>query len=604
MIRESCVWLAAVAMIPGAAAAPPAIERLAPSRSLFVAGSDNAGQTMDRLKATSMWQLWGSKAIQDLLADVREEWNEGKEDLLQELGLEEDSLVTPRGPVGIAVFPGAAADQSVSLGFLAMADFAGDADKFGSLADAMIGKMQEEDVEVKEEEVLGRTVYTFDLAELELEDAIDAAQEELPDEFQEPLPDPMDLVNEVKQVHYVRDGTLFLLCSDSDALRDALEVLGGEDRASVRDREDYRAARRQIGEADAWAVLLARDLPQLLGGGDPSALMTYSMIQSILGDIKAMGFGMRAGGPAAEVEKTLTLYMPNGTGGLTALTDTELPRRDLPPFVGPDAVGYTAGSFEFTGIMDFLRGLGRTNPMMAPPINELLFEHGATIQQVCAVLGPEVHSVVTLSRPIRLDSMKALYAIQSRDPAQVEGVLAQHAPEIGLEPRDFLGHRIYTLPMNPLMRGMGGMGGGGQTFSIGFGGGFVMLGDTSLVEDALRVAGKSGMPTLASDPEYRRALQALRAPRAVAWGVVDLVDYVEYFKDFNTMVEQDMIAQMKQWDPEFAQEMQAELDAEPAPPWADFDVNLLREHLGPMSWEIRAAQDGFVAKYYLLAPTP
>ncbi len=606
VIRESCVWLATLAMLPAAAAAPTSIERVAPKGSIFVAGADNVKQAMERFKGTSLWQLWGSQAVQDLLDDAREEWKDEKERMLQELGLEEDVLVAPEGPVGIALFPVFDEDETPALRFLVLADFGAEADKFGSLADALIAKMEEEDVELEEAEVLGRTVYSFDLADLDLEEAVELAQDGLAEELEMmPVPDPMGLVGGADQVHYVRDGTRYLLSSDMDALRDALEVLQGQEQASIRDREDYRAARRQIGEADGWAVLLVRDLPQILSGADPTALMAYSMIQSVLGDIKAVGFGVRLDGPAAEVEKTFALYMPNGPGGLTALADTELPRRSLPSFVGPGTVGYTAASFEFSGILEFLRGLARSNPMMAPQINELLFEHGAKIQQVCGALGPEVHSVVTLSRPIRLDSLKALYAIQSREPAQVEAVLAQHAPEVGLEPRDFLGHRIYTLPVNPLMMAMGGPmagGGGGATFSIGFGGGYVMLGDTSLVEDALRVAAKAGVPTLADDPEYKRAVLPLKAQRAVAWGVVDLVDYVDYFRDFDAMIQKDMIEQMKQWDPEFAKEMQDELDAEPAAPWADFNLDVLREHLGPMSWEIRAAPDGFIAKYYLLAP--
>ena len=56
-----------------------------------------------------------------------------------------------------------------------------------------------------------------------------------------------------------------------------------------------------------------------------------------------------------------------------------------------------------------------------------------------------------------------------------------------------------------------------------------MLGNTSVVEDGLRVMARADMPSLDDDPAYRRAMRAMSSPRSVGWGVVDLVDYLEYF---------------------------------------------------------------------------
>ena len=42
--------------------------------------------------------------------------------------------------------------------------------------------------------------------------------------------------------------------------------------------------------------------------------------------------------------------------------------------------------------------------------------------------------------------------------------------------------------------------------------------------------------------------------------------------------------------------------SEPVMPWADFDVSMLDRYVGPISWEIRSLDDGFVVRYMVLAP--
>ena len=55
-------------------------------------------------------------------------------------------------------------------------------------------------------------------------------------------------------------------------------------------------------------------------------------------------------------------------------------------------------------------------------------------------------------------------------------------------------------------------------------------------------------------------------------------------------------------DPEYARQMEQELAAEPDMPWENFDVGMLDRYVGPISWEIRSREDGFVVRYMVLAP--
>jgi hypothetical protein len=604
VIKHSISWSLTLGLTVVAAAAPPTIERLAPENSALILSVDNFQRSMTHFKNTQLWSLWQSEQVQAIVAEPIEEFTLELAEVLQELGLDEESLVKPQGPVGFALFGPPAHEPEAGPGFLMMADFGAQAHKFNRIVEAVIEKAQQEnDVEFDERDVLGRTVYSLDLSALELDNALDMVEPEFgPMTPMPPMPEAEDMIGAFEKLHYVRDGRRFMLCSDLTALRDALEKIDEDGRTRLAERTDFLGARAQLGPVDGYGVLLIRNLGQMLGGADPTAMMVQAMFQSLIGDIRAVAFGIRLDGTAAEIEETFAVYMPDGTSGLTALVDTATPRRDMPSFVSPDAVAYSRMNFEFAGVPAFLRSIGQTNPMLGPHIDQFLFDHGAKIQKVCSNLGPEVHSVATLTRPIDLSSLKTLYAIRSGQPDEVESVLAEYAPMMGLEPRDFAGNRLYTLDFDPFMAAAGMMPGDVEGFAIGFGGGYVMLGTTSLVEDALRIGGQAGMPTLADDPAHERAIDALPVSRVVAWGVVDLVDYVEFFTEFSALTQAQLIEQMKQWDPEYAEEMQRELEAAEPGPWKGIDAKLLRQYIGPISWQVQAREDGFVGKYLLLAP--
>ena len=583
----------------GTAVAQPSIEDLAPEDSVLIVSVSDFQRSLDRFKRTHLWGLWRSRQVRAMFQEPLRELNDELDDVLEDIGVDRDALVTPTGSVGLAVFPGRRGDPNASPGFLVMADFGARAHKANRIIDALIERAEDDgEIQFDRRDVFGRTVYSFDMADLELAEGLEF--EEPPFPMDPLIPDPGDLIGVVQKVHYVRDGRRFMLCSDFRTLRTALELVDEDDRSGLAERLDFRGAVAQLGDVDAYGVLLVRDLARLLGDGDPMAMMFQAMIQSLVGDIHALSCGVRLDGPAGMVEETFGMYMPNGTSGLTALLDTETPRGELPPFVTPGAIAYSRVNFEFDGIVGFLRAAGQANPMIGAQIDQWLFDHGQEIEKVCAALGPQVHSVVTLERPITLTSLQSLYAIRSGRPDDIEDVLSRHAAEIGMQPRDFLGHRIYSMAVNPMM--MAGQPPGGQDLSIGIGGGYVMIGSTGIVEDALRASGRDNAPTLSDNPEVARAMRALHSRQAVAWGVMDIVEYMEFFRDFADLSTREMIKQIRQWDPEYAEEMEAELENQEPAPWETLDLKILRRYLGPISWDVRAGEDGFTGRYLMLPP--
>jgi hypothetical protein len=572
-----------------------------------IAGAASAGQTLERIRQTSLWTLWRSRTVQDQVAETLKEMEDELAEALHELGVEEEEgeergVPKPQGPMGLAIFPGNAGGAGdaggaeARVGFLVMADYGTAAPRMGRIVDALLEQARKDGLDVREIEMLGRTVHTFDFAGPPPmggmdEDDFDAGWED-EDDFGM-MPDAEDFLDSLGQVHCCRDGARFFLCSDAGALRDALERIDEDGRSGLESRQDFQATMKQLGAADGYAMLLTRDLwGGLIPADDPMMMMMQGMIKSIVGDIRGLGLGVRVGTGEVMMENTFAVYMPSGKSGLTGLLDVETPQGTLPPFVGPQAVVYGRGNFRFGGVTAFLRSVAMTNPMIGAEINRMLAEHGPMIERLCGALGPRVHTISTLARPIRLDSVRELYAIECTKPADVEAVLAQNAAKWGLTSRDFMGSRIYSRDFgNGAMMFGGPL--GGEDISIGVGGGHMFVGAGKVVEDALRAGSRKGGATLAEDPEFKRVQRALKAPKNVAWGMLNLGSYLEYMKEMPDLFMKQAVA----GNPDLAGMM-----ADEGPAWDGFDVKAIAKYLGPVCWEVRSQPDGFAGRYLLLAP--
>ena len=66
---------------------------------------------------------------------------------------------------------------------------------------------------------------------------------------------------------------------------------------------------------------------------------------------------------------------------------------------------------------------------------------------------------------------------------------------------------------------------------------------------------------------------------------------------------EQMMAQLAENDPEFAEEMAGDLEDNPAMSMLnDLDWDALRQYIGASAWKLQAVDDGFVVQSYLLAP--
>ncbi|MEE8153982.1 MAG: hypothetical protein V3T53_03360 [Phycisphaerales bacterium] len=581
--------------------AQPSIGQLAPPDSVVIVSVSNVAASVDRLQKTKLWDLWKTPQVEKLRADFVMQLTEHIDEMLQQLGVEKDTLVPPQGALGWALFPLTPEDvDAPSSGMLLVADYGENADKTGELIDAAIAEADDNpDIKYEVQEINGHSVYSFDLSGLEFEEQIEP---DFAPVMPMPMGDPSEMFTPPTKFHFVRDGSVFMVCTDLDQLTEAIQDEPGGDEPGLADREDYQAIMDQLGESDAYAILLTRDLGKLLAANDPMGMaeMMQEMLKTIIGDIQGAGLSLRLDSDSAIVEETIVVYMPNGKAGLTALLDTETPRGDLPPFVGPDTVNYVRLNFEFENLPDFVMQVMQMIAMMMPPDPEAMQETQNIVTRLCDTLGSEIHIVSTLTRPIMAESFSTVFAIKCTQPQEFENFVAEFAPQGGFEPREFLGQRIYSGQIPLMMPGMA-MGGAATESSIGISGGYALFGPTAGVEQAMRAAGEAKLPSLEQEASYQRAVDALPNEPTVGIGYSSTVDMFEASMETQRLTTKQMVEQIKEFDPEYAAEFEQEQLAM-LEQWEAIDVELLSQFIGPSAWYVGATDYGFVMRAYLLAP--
>lgn len=617
VVAAFALSLCSLAVVPSSAQV--AIERIAPENTVFFVGAKNIKTMREQLQRTPLWALWQSKELQDMRADMVKTMVEDMDKMFQELGVEKDTLVCPDGAVGFAMFTTRDPETDLPMpGFLGVADYgsAENAEKTEKLVQAALTRGEEDgEIEFDSKDIAGRTVYTIDLAKIQ-EKAAEGEGEEEFDFNPMPMPDPSEMMKGLNALHFVRDGHSFMLSSDIKALASALERTDPKANGPLVDRADCKAVLAKINEHDMYGVMLTRDVMDLFSAADPMGMaeMMKPTLRALVGEVQGYGFGMKLDSSSAMVEQTVFALMPNGKAGLTKLMDQPAARAAVPAFVGPDAVSYTTMTLDMTGLMDVITKVVESNPMLAAQMGPQLEMMAPTVNQITSTMGNRMHWSTSATKPFGIANQNTLMAIECAKPQEFEGFFSGLAAQMGLEARDFLGQRIYTIDPEMMMM-MAPVPMEAEAVSIGIGGGFVMFGGTPAVENALRATGAGAAAgVLSTSADFQRAIGALSNDPVIAWGYSDTVDAMESQFAVQRETMENMIKQMREDAAEWAKEngeegaagmdeFNAEFEAdmrESMKMWEMFNFALLRKHIGPGAWQVTSTDDGFMMKAYLL----
>lgn len=570
------------------AAAQKRIDELAPEQSLLVVGAPNVGHAMRQLKEGPLGRLWNQPDVQEATLDMREGLEFMLEMMSMQFGVEPEDIGWPEGTAGLAVFMAMNADLGLELpGLLMVIDFGGRAEKMMPIVDNVMGMMQMEGRVTGKQEIAGRTVYTVVMNTNDDDDDDDFGDDDF-DDFDMMMDNPWaGLAGGLQTMLVAPSGNYLLASSDEAVLRETFGKLDGRAGRSVANRPEFQAALRQIEGSEVYAVLMTQGLGSVIEGAGP-AMMLMPMIEAPLetigiGGVKALSVGMDVDHAGALMAQRIGVYMPEGKTGLLKLLDVDSAKGELPAFVGPEAIGYSRYNFRFDGVMGVVREVIAAMPddvqFMA---EDAMMQVGPMIEQMLAGLGPEIHAIQfkadpqpagggmnPVMGPLPVDLAGRLWAIRSTNIETLQGMLAMFAPQAGLEQREFLGQTVYSDPMGMV--------------TIGFGGGYLMVGDGSSVEQALRATTQRNLPSLSETPDFKRAIGFLPAGNAIAWGYTDTANAMQ-----SAIAAAGNAAGMGAMGG-----MGMMMDDLP-------DLSVLTKHFGPGVWEMRSTPDGFAMHFFSL----
>jgi hypothetical protein len=543
---------------------------LSPKNSIVVAGSNNMEKMVEQAKASGLMDIWEDERLQGLRDQMNEQMLDQMKEFKEQLDIEE-MPPWPNGPVGMSVF--SVTDPETGFtdpGVLAYASYDGDSIALAKdVLDKLIEKAEAEgEIEVEESDLAGADVRI-----------LRAKVKEGPwDSFP-------------AMYLFQKDGH-FLIGSDSESVAQAIEVIGGGDLEMLSADSNYQGLQDLMGDKGAYVCVMMPAVWDMVASTDSTGMffMVQPTISALLGDLKSVGMSMGMNHGSAMIEAQMAAYMPEGKTGLMSLIGKNATVGDLPSFVSSNTISVSEMSVDFAGIMPMMQKIIRSSPMLAMQAQEMMTEWEPRLTKLFGSMGTRVYNVTAATKPYSMETIHSTYALECKDAQAFETALAEIAPMAGMQPRDFVGNRIYSM----------NAGGAGASFSIGIGGGWVFMGTDQSVEQGLRSAGAGDVGAFSTNASFRTAMATLPGDSFVSWSYTEIVEYLELAAVEMEAGHKEMLEQIRQFDPDAADEMAAEgLDS----PMKDMDMELLREYFGAVVSETKSVENGFVGKFYVLPGT-
>ena len=565
------------------------ITDLAPEGTFMVLGADDLDATCKNFNATPLAGLWNTEAVQEI---VGRPMGDVMEMMMQSLGEEdgEGELALPRA-FGLAQYVDLDEETGMSRAFvLGFAEW----DEGGEGLDRMMEVVLEDriddgSVRLDSREVRGREVMVVETIE---EEGM-GDEDEFGGDFDAMmmLGDPSEMAPDLSMMFVVRDEGRMVIANDLLAIDDALATIDGKGRDGMSSTEDWKNMASQLGDCDAYLGLMTDPLQDLLAPMFMGPLgIVRPMIGEAFGDIRGYGFAASIPEDATDASMVVTASMlcPGDSKGIMALITEESATGQAPPaIVGADAIGYGRINVDFKGMVPLFEKLAAALPMGGEEMEMYLDQFGPMMEGAMATMGPVVHTVSTVSRPIEIDSAATTMIIPTSDPEKVQPLLSMFGPSMGLEPRDFAGETLWSSELDGMAAAVAGN--------------WVVLGSPRGVEQVVRGLGDKDAEGIDEMKSFRSAIGKLPAGESVGWGWVDTVS--QYAVQRETM-EQTMDMLGGGGFDEFAPETGFGVDD------MGFAIDLVEQltpeefakYVGPSVWNFTRDDLGWTYRQWFLAP--
>jgi hypothetical protein len=583
--RHTSLLLATLLFPAGASLAHAAedftIADLAPEGTIFIIGGDGTGEMCSRFEKNPLGALWRTDAVQGSIA---ESFGEVLQDVTSGFAADGIDLEGMKWPtnLGFAVYTDLDEETGQSRAFvLGYGDWGVEADANGRMMESLIESWRKSDsIDLDSKEIRGREVMILEQISEEDDPADDFGDM---DDMMMMFGDPSEMAPDLDTMYVVKDGGRMLMANDLLAIDDALAIFDGDDAKVLAGTDDWRTSMRQLGDPEAYVLLRTGPLQDLLAPMFMGPLgMVQPMIGEMFGDVRGYGFGLEfpEDPSTASMVLTASILMPGDKTGLLGLLRNQDGLGSRPPkVIGEDAVAYGRMNVDFAGLMPLANQISAAIPMGGEEADMMLEQFGPMLSPAFESLGPAMH-VMTLKTGSTM-------LIPTSAPGKVQNMLAMFGPGMEMQPRDFLGETLWTVPDD------------GPSACIA--GNWLLLGEANGVKQVVR-----GLNADAADQpisefgRFNDAISLMPKGDVVGWGYVDTVEqYAATRESLDGMME--MLGEQDEFAPEMPFDGGGLMDG-----LVDLTETMtsreLSRYVGSSVWSFSADDAGWVYRQWILPP--
>jgi len=562
------------------------IEDVLPDTTIAIVSIENAEELSKKLNEMGVYDSVCQFA--EVMTDNVDEFGLSKfaqecQNLLDVIGLQKDGVPGfPSGRMEGAIYPVVDYEMgSVGIGIFAMVEL-GESKWTNIINDSLTDVATEMELNIEEVDLAGHTVWRISGV--------------FPRELSST--DMQINTRDFEQIYIVIYEGYLVLGNEPDVVATALSVIDGDDEANSLANSDLYAELRERSKdrEDVYLAVLMTNLADTIMQMDETgtAMFALPMLKSFIGDVDGIAESVSfSSSDTATLEANYTIYMGDGRNGMLGLISDKVAEESIPAYVSEETLSYAQLQIDMDKVVPFFMETISNNDFLAMQLGAQTEEIEKTLQKFFAHLGTEVHIVSSGYLPIAADSLGYLVAIECTDEEAFSEFLSTMMQNRGVDPTDFLGYQMYTADF-----------GGGMmmpidlSISLSVGGGYVFMGTTRPVEQALRAIANPGESK--GNREKNVALSLLSMTDATGWGYADTAKSIEFQQQLMRGISEDMFADMEDFDPEMAAEMRNEFKDNRKQQEAIMQI--FSGFFGPTSWSLNTDENGFNAHAVMLQP--
>ncbi|MFM7258983.1 MAG: hypothetical protein ACKO3W_00125 [bacterium] len=494
------------------------IRDLAPETAILVIGADDLRGMIDRLGPTAIGRAWADPAVTEEVTRLKKAFSEAINESATAAGIDPATVSWPSS-VGVAVM----AEMDEELGipspqYVFFCDWAAEAENASKMLEAYVAdiekKAKDAGDEVKTEEVRGRRVLVLKAKAAEGGDGLgedgmgeDGGMDEFGGMGMMPDFGPTETC-------IVHEGGRVFAASSVATMDMLLGRVDGAREKSMGDSAVFSGAMEVAGgKGDVYAVLATANVKPLLGAF-PTFMIVEPLVQRFFGDIKAWSAAVHL--KDGVIESNIGIYVPDGKVGLLSLVDAPSAPSAPPSIVPSDALSYGRLNMRFDKVVATLDDvIASLPPDQAEMIKPQLDMYRPAMTAAFAALGPEVHLWSTQGGDDPLNQGGTVTAIAMKNDKESAAAVSDfmNLIPLGLQSRDFNGMTIMSDEFSPI--------------AVGIGGGYMVLGETKSVEQALRSVDAKGERGLGADEGFTASMTTLGKDPVVGMAWWDMARQME-----------------------------------------------------------------------------